>query len=518
MRPLLRHGLRELPLFVGAVVGMAVAWRWGWAFVFDGSVEGYHWDDYLGAAWMVVHQTDVGYPSFRQPLHGALLGHLGELWGSYADAGVFWSSVGITLLVAAAALAGRALGGPAAGGAAAALVPMARITLTAPRWSNLYPLLAGTSSLSLAFAVAAARWPAVPLALAAGIFGGIAWGVDARGLAFAPAAGLLVLLGATRARGWGRRAALVAAFLVPLAIGPASVDALWLDGIARPEPVAQLRYQRKVFLRWATTGHHSTGMAAACQGEDPHALPSLAAFQRDCAREMASFNIYRVMPAHLPVPAAWAVAGAALCLLPRRRWVRSEVVEAVVFFGVGLAPLLLLCWWMPYPERYLVQLSAIFSLLVPVGLSRALGLAAPGARGAVAQALAAGLLVLAAWQADPTARLEPTTVQVSPREKLRDQVAAAARARMGPGDALLDCADLRTSLRWLPEARPTPPMMALDDARCQAWVADPRAASTAWLLLRDSGPPSGRDGKPLRPLESGWVEAWSLDGVRLYRR
>jgi hypothetical protein len=510
--------LRELPLAIGVGVGLAIAWRWGWAFVFDGAVEGYHWDDYLGAAWMVVHRTDAGYPSFRQPLHGALVGHLGELWGSYADAGILWSSVGITLLIGAAALAGRALAGPAAGGAAAALVPMARITLTAPRWSNLYPLLAGTSSLSLAFAVATARWPSVPLALAAGTFGGIAWGVDPRGLAFAPAAGLLVLLGAARARSWLRRLALVAAFLCPLAIGPASVEALWLDGIERPEPIGQLRYQRQVFLRWATNSHRDTDMATACQDQDPRALPSLTAFQSDCARAMAGFNFHRVLPDHLPVPAGWAVAGAALCLLPRRRWKLSQSTESFLFFGVGLAPLLLLCWWMPYPERYLVQLSAIFSLLVPVGLVRALGLAAPGPRGAVVQALAAGVLVVMAWRADPTARLQETAVQASPREQLRAQVAAAARDHMGPGEPLLDCADLRTPLRWLPDVRPAPLMVSLDDARCQAWVTIAPTTTTAWLLLRDEGPPSGADGKPLRPEESGWTEAWHLDNIGLYRR
>ena len=70
MTPLLRRCLRELPLALGLSVGLFVAWRRGWAFVLDGAVEGYHWDDYLGAAWMVVHQTDVGYPPFRQPLHG----------------------------------------------------------------------------------------------------------------------------------------------------------------------------------------------------------------------------------------------------------------------------------------------------------------------------------------------------------------------------------------------------------------------------------------------------------------
>ena len=518
MTPLLRRCLRELPLAVGVSVGLLIAWRWGWAFVFDGAAEGYHWDDYLGAAWMVVHRIDVGYPPFRQPLHGALVGHLGELWGSYTDAGIFWASVGVTALMLAAGLAGRALAGAAAGGAAAALVPMARITLTAPRWSNLYPLLAGTSSLSLAFAAAAARWPSVPLSLAAGAFGGIAWGIDPRGLAFAPAAGLLVALGAARACGWGRRVALVAAFVLPLSIGPASVEALRLDGIDRPEPVEQLRYQRKVFLRWAINGHHDTGMAAACHDEDPRALPSLDGFRTDCAREMAAFNFGRALPDHLPVPAPWALAGAALCLLPRERWRLGQSAETAIFFGVGLAPLLLLCWWMPYPERYLVQLSAALSLIVPVGLARALGLWARGGRGEVAQALAMGAVAVAAWRADPTTRAAETSVQASPHEQMRERVAAAVRSRVGPGEPLLDCADLRTPLRWLPHSPPSPPMLELDDARCVAWVADPGADGPAWLLIRDHGPPKGDDGQSLRPREAGWTAVWRLQDVRLYRR
>ena len=89
----------------------------------------------------------------------------------------------------------------------------------------------------------------------------------------------------------------------------------------------------------------------------------------------------------------WALAGAALCLLPRERWRLGQSAETAIFFGVGLAPLLLLCWWMPYPERYLVQLSAALSLIVPVGLARALGLWARGGRGEVAQALAMGAVI-----------------------------------------------------------------------------------------------------------------------------
>lgn len=512
----MRALFRELPFLLGLAVGAYLLWRWGWAFVLDGQVEGYHWADYLENAWMVVHRVDLGYAPYRYPLHGGLVGLLGEALGSYANAAILVSSVGALGLVAGAGLVGRALGGPAAGGLAAAWLPTVQVTLTSPRWGNLYTALAGASGLALGLGAAVARWPHPALAVAAGVAGGVAWGIDPRGLALVPAAGAFVLLGAARLPGWRKRAVLVLAFVLPLCIGPVSKRALWLETRAPPGAVQQLQFQRKVFLRWATRGHLDTGMPAACHDEDPRALPSLAAVQTDCAVEMARFNWGRAIPRQLPAPALLVALLSVGCLAPRRGEPRTAVAEGAALLVLGVGPLAAFSLWMPFPDRYLLQFAVPLCAVAPVGLVRVAGaaprLVAPGLA-AMAAALTFGL----AWQADPTTRFSRTTTRQSPEVLLHNAAAGAVGERLGDGRSFLDCADLHLPARWLPRLLADPPMMELDDARCLTWLASP--AVDRFVLLRERVPMHESDGKQVNLDEHtvGWVEVWRKEDLRLLR-
>ncbi len=502
---------------LGLLLGLAVFWRHGWAFVLDGALEGYHWDDYLEAGWMIVHRIDLGYPTFRQPLYGSLVGHVGEWMGSYANAGILLSSGAAVMLLLGAAAGGRALGGPWAGGIAAFLVPTVQVTLSAPRWSNLYAVLAGTSGLSLGLAALVARWPHPLTALLAGILGGVAWGVDSRGLAMVPAAALLVGLGALRSQSKLRGLLLLACFLLPLKLGPLSQDRLQIPGVGRPQPVQQLRFQRRVFLRWATMGHADQRMHLACRGQDEQALPSPATLRSDCAQAMAEFNFGTSIPRQLPLPVGWTLMGAGLCLLPRRRRGLADSLPPLLLLGGGLAPLIAFSWWIPYPDRYLVQFAVPLCLLAPVGSARLLSWVGPKRAQPWVMALGMSALGAFAWIADPTQRLKPTTEEESPWEKLRAEVGDAVATRMDPDDGLLDCANLHTGSRWLPRVTSQPPMMALDDRRCIAWIQDPPRSGTAWLLLSSRQPLRNADGSPFQTLPEGWVLDWEKGDVRLLR-
>lgn len=504
----LRPAAAELPLLAGVLAGWWLLWWQGHAFVLDGAVEGYGWADYLENAWMVTHREDLGYANFRRPLHGALLGHLGEAMGSYADAGIVLSSLAAGGAVLAAGLLARALAGPWAAGAASVAVVSTQVAITSARWANNYTLLAGTSGLSLALAACCARWPRWWLALLAGLSGGLAWGVDSRGLAMLPGAAALVLLGAARAR----RVGVLLAFALPMAIGPVSQDALWLDGVQRPGPVEQLRFQRSVSLRWARNSHDPV-LIDACADEAADTLPTLGTLQTPCAQAMWSYNLSKRFPAHLPWPAGVVALAALALLVPGRR--RGEAVDGIAALGGGLASLVAFAWWFPYPDRYLLPFCVPLAVIVPVGLARVLGRVRPWAL-----AVGAVVALAGAWVADPTERNTPTKLQFNPQERLKDRVAAQVASVLGDGDAFLDCADFHTATRWLPRlVAPAPPMAKVDEARCVAWLKAPSGGDQHYVLVQPGHTFRLRDGDivPLERYAGRWVLARDFSAVQLWR-
>ncbi len=150
--PRWRAVVAELPLLFGLAFGAWNAWRVGWAFVFDHTLNGYRWPDYIAFAWTIELGRPDKYASFRSPLHGGLVHELGERMGSYPDAAVVVSSVAVLAMILGAGLGARALAGPIAGGLAAATLPMCIPVADAARWANIYPLVAGTSALALGLA------------------------------------------------------------------------------------------------------------------------------------------------------------------------------------------------------------------------------------------------------------------------------------------------------------------------------------------------------------------------------
>ena len=522
--PLLRRALTELPLLAGVAVGLGLYWWLGFAFVLDGTVEGYHWADYFENAWMIVNRVDLGYASFRYPLHAALVGHLGEALDSYANAAILVSSVGAFAMVLGNGLLGRVLAGPWAGGVAALLVPTAQVALTAGRWGNLYTALAGASLLTLGLAAVVARRPRWGLAALAGLVGGVAWGLDPRGLAMVPAAAALVLHGASRIEpGAARRlrqGGLLAAFLLPLTLGPISREALWLPTRGKPTLEHQIQTQRAVFLRWASNGHHDTAMPAACRDEDPTVPLHPGLLWTPCAQEMLKFNLTRAIPSHTPVPAPLLWVGLPLCLVPRRERVRDDLAQAAAALGLGAAALVGLLLWMPFPDRYLLQFAPLFALIPAVGLARATHRLSPKALAPYTVPVVMVGLAAAAWTLDTTERRKPTTTRASPEVRRNDQVAAALAARLEPGEAVLDCADLHTPARWLPRLTSTPPMWRLDDDYCLRWLRDPQGEGRAWVILDRDRTLQASAGGEIQTAEllEPWELSHTVQDISLYVR
>ncbi|HCH64094.1 MAG TPA: hypothetical protein DFR83_14920, partial [Deltaproteobacteria bacterium] len=160
--------LWELPFVGGVLGGVALLWLRGGLFVFDGTVSGYHWPEWLHNAWHVVHARWDRMSGFRKPLHGYLVGMVGEVTG-YDDSAILVASVSGMVMLLSAALIARVLAGPAAGGLAAFTLGAVPLVANATHWGNGYPLLAATTGAALAGSVLLATHPSRrALALATG--------------------------------------------------------------------------------------------------------------------------------------------------------------------------------------------------------------------------------------------------------------------------------------------------------------------------------------------------------------
>lgn len=470
---------------VGVVVGWALLWWHGRAFVFEGpaAVEGYGWPGYLNNAWMVANRQDVGYDLFRLPLHGAVVGGLGELLGSTVSAAVAVASLGMGLAVVAAALLGATLSGPWAGGAAAVLLVLVSHNTDAARWANSYPLQAGLGGAALALGALSARHPRLGSAVAGGVLGCLAAAVDGRAGLLALGAACLSVLALVEAPRW-RTALVPAAFALGLALSPGVTAALDVTGGALPPLHEKVEFQRGVALRWASMARDRSGqpdraLQAACAGQPSLERPSLEALQRPCAREMARYNLQSVLPRHAPAGVVVTLVLGLGLLLPGRQGWRGSL-RGLGVLAVALVPLALELRWVPLPDRYVVPRAVLLAVLAPAGAARAAATLPGRFRLGMGAAACLGLVAWGVW-GDPSGRHAPTALQQSTH--LAEQRAAIAAVQASwDGGPLLDCSAQYVQTALLPAVLgPRPPLLRLEEgSRCLDWVA--QAPVGGWLL------------------------------------
>ncbi|MCK6522229.1 hypothetical protein L6R49_12405 [Myxococcota bacterium] len=519
--------LRELPVAVGVVGGALGLWWMGRAWVLDGSFVGYRWPDYVAEAMLVAARQTNLYDPFRQPLHGALLAGLGEALGRYSDAAVLISSAATLALVLAAALAGRALGGPWAGGLAALTLPWTHTAAWMSRWANSYALLSGLSGLSLGLAVAAARWPGLLFAAGAGLAGGLAWGVDARGLLFAPAAAGLVLLGATApGLGW-RRWLMPPLFALGLAVGPWSVEALGQSEQHAMSAAEKLHHQRGVVHRWVQIAPRAE-VISACASMTQDQLLTREYLSTPCAKAVLRHNLEDQLPGQAPFGRFTALA-LIFALLPGGRGLRGSL-EGLLSVLAPAAAIVAFALITPLPERYLAPMGLPLALAVPLALGRLAALAPSRAQ----TGLAAALTLLAAgfaWISDPASRHKPSPEQLDPQYGRWTRAAAGVTARLEPDEPYLDCSLHYVDLAMLPERRHELPWMntgtpSMNDDHtkaCLAWiqagvgaVSVDRSLTVEYAPVR-GGPKRRVDLGAILEAHGSWSQVWSFGDFELWR-
>ncbi len=473
---------------------------------------GSDWETYFDNAAVFWHPEWPGlvYQDWRKPLHAFLVGGLGEL-GGYTIAAQAISLASALAMVLGAGLAGRALGNRWTGAVAALAMACLAPLEQSSRWVNLYPLLAGMSALAFAAGAACLRWPRAGWAIAAGGLGGLALGVDSRGLTAALAAILMGLGGVVSLRGRTGRMLWV---LLALALGLGGALAVDL-GLQRSAGLEMRSFQQRIAVQSVVSfGPGSPPeVLAACVPNGEASSEAAISVDRDCARALLPHN-QRTLRGQDVLPPLWLVGLSLLSLLPAG-WGRRSSWGALVMLGGAAATLGLGMAMMEYPDRYALPLLLPLVVAVPLAFGRLAALVRPRLNAPRVVPLAAVLSSLAmvclVWPGAPG-------VSRAPAESCSDAgitspayqqsvlaVEAWARRNLGPDDLLMDCTQAPLSQLLLPTR---PPLMHTPqpEVDCVGWVnAPPSVSGALWLLTFSPGGAPGAG--PLSP-ESMRAAGW----------
>jgi len=523
--------LRELPWIFGVGGGWFLLWWNASAMVLDGKMEGYGWSGYVINAWQYAQHIPQSYDRIRGLLHGATLGFLGEWMDSYADAAILISSVSLFAIIASAGLMARLMAGPWAGALAAMSLPLVdRMAITA-RWANNYPMLAVTTSLSVAVALACARRPSRSLALATGLVLGLAASVDGRGIVVAPLAAALVGLAALRA-GWRSGWSLLPLLFIGTLVKPGVAH--WVDAPDNREISFEekLKIQRPVVDRWINFITDDT-VQDHCGQLPQSTLLTTDFIATACAWEILQFNFTVRIKSHLPFGLAATLCALPLFLLPgRRRW-RDVGEGGLVLIGF-VGPLILLSMFTPMADRYIIQFGLLYAIIVPIGVMRLIGCLTPRGLTQTVQALAACSLWIWLSQVDPTA-LRGARALGQDDHGRHHKFVAFTQQYIQEGDALMDCSGQYIELAILPQRthygdplhRPK-----VEYHRCSQWLHNPTQSFTpsqgqsVWLAI-SSDPRLAlidpqRDGASIVMIDEisqsgSWTRVAALERFQLWR-
>jgi hypothetical protein len=519
MGDLRRRLLREAPLLVGILVGALFLWWLGGAGVLDGGVEGYRWPDFLHAAWAVEAGRPELIGSFRTPIYGWLVSLVtGPL--TLPNAALVIAMISGWALLLGAALLGRGLAGPWAGGVSAACAPWVATVADASRWATPYPLLAAGTGLGLG--LAALSWRGRPglaagLGLLAGLASGLAWGFDERGLAFAPACVLLLLIGLRREPRWWLRLLALPLFALGLSTGPALNAAVAPDRSMMPVEERQAR-QRSVAQRWIDhSGDARLQQACAAHGD---LLLQPGILETPCASATLAHNLGRQLPGQLPFGLGLTLLTLPLVLLPDRRGWRGTVAAAGGL-GLALAAMAALGTLTVLPERYLIQLAVPLGVLAPVGLAKGCRLA-PERIGRWLVPLALLGVALLVWVLDLGDRHRSSELRRNGHYAAWLEAGELARARLRPGDLFQDCSQHYVDLQLQPSDHldaergfmsGAPGLDPDTSALCRLWIRQPPLGpGSSWLGVRDD-----EVFGDLADAHAGWVLVDSSGQFQLWR-
>lgn len=525
----------EAPWIVGVVAGLVLLLVLNGAFAPNPTPTGADWWEYRLCAQILQHPEFTHYyPPWRPTLYPWLLGLLGEPLG-YPLVASLLASGSVLALVLGAAFGARVLAGPWAGAVAAVAAALLPIHSAGAHWSNPSPMLGALCALGAAAAVAACRWPRWPWAAAAGLFAGLGWAADSRGIVLVPLAAALVVLGPRGGlmRSWKQRALLLLVVLVTMAPGKLleravavkAATGLFDNAAAAVDP-------GKV-----VPPMHVDGPPPGGEHPPPPPPPEHEAQGSALERVLAvgSLPDARVRVAHhmsrmRSLPPAWLIWLPLLALLPGRRgWRASVAALGVLVFT--LLQVAIPAWLTDFGARYAYLFLGPMVMLAAVAPAR-LASTLLGRRRPWVQPVAAGVtlaLVMTAWGPRP----EPGFLSFNEDRAIRE-IDGWLESRLKPDDQLMDCGVLGAEPHWYPRLLHPGDLnpYGADWRMCEAYVTAADApGERRWLVsvdqLTQATPES--PGMPFSssipdPATQGWIESHrfqvdpAVPSVILWRR
>ena len=480
------------PLSIGLILSAYWSWRFGSSLVLNDQMWGYGWPGYVLEAWLVEHGEIQRMDDLRTPLYPGLLGTLGEAMGSYANAGVLISSVAVLFCALAVGIGATALSSGWAGGLAAVCATIALTHQEAPTTVNQYPLLAALCAMAMAMGAVTSRWPGLTWAALAGLFSGLAWMLESRGILVLPVVTLLVGLGVFTHRK-NRPWRLGLAFSIPLLVCSflriEMVDAQRQEGENTAAYEAQLvDRQRDVVQRWIQTEQHLRD--GSCRDVDRADLLQPAFVGSDCSLELVSHNISERLPRHLPLGWGMSLFLGCCVLLPGRRGIKGSI-ESSMLWLIGGGGILLLACLTPMPRRYLLQATPLLAMCCAAGPDRLVQMLPlhwfdrrPSWLQPGLQALATTSILLWMLSGGRSGQAQPETHQLGEHYYRYNQLTTLAQSHLQSGDGLLDCGEHHVELALLPHrTHPNSPSKQADLGICLDWIENPwTETGTAWLF------------------------------------
>jgi hypothetical protein len=417
---------------------------------------GSDWGHYFTVAEYIWHpRADIGYPDFRKPWFGWLMGALGE-GSSYLDSAQLLGRMSALIMVASAGLLAWALVGRWSGVAAAWVMSVLPLVLDGALWVNHYPLLGAAIGLAFAGGAAASRWSGWWWVAISAVGAGASIALDMRGSVAVPVALTLVLIGSLER---GVRSALIRTVLFCVIAGSFHAHDSWLQesfSVPQLEFEQQLQVQRKGTLSQIQQGtFDNVELEEACANHRVTPI-SLELVQDECAVALRG-NSHRRLAVERHLPNKWTLWLLPLVVLPlgatRSTAFRSTLASSIVF-AAPLMSLLVGMGWVTYFDRYVLPFAVVLGALVPVAFGRAAGLVGliiPRARG--------GLLLLSAlgagaWCSTQWPGLDARSL-AAPEEAKSSEYHAGVLATwavnvLQDGDGILDCAGLALDSLLLP--------------------------------------------------------------------
>ncbi|MAY80064.1 MAG: hypothetical protein CL930_04680 [Deltaproteobacteria bacterium] len=418
---------------------------------------GSDWGHYFTVAEYLWHPNpDIGYPDFRKPWFGWLMGALGE-GSTYLDAAQFLGRASALTMIVCSGILAWALAGRWSGGVAAWVMAGLPLVLDGALWVNHYPLLGAAIGLAFAAGAAASRWRGWWWVTLSAAGAGASLVLDMRGSVAVPVALMLVLLGSLN---MGVRSALMRLLLFGGIVASFHGHDNWLQTsfkVPQLEFEQQLKVQRKGTLGQIRQGTFDNSyLQEACANQAVTDV-SLDLLQDDCAVALRG-NSYRRLTAERHLPNSHTLWLLPLVILPfgaTRLKAFSSVLASGIVFTAPLMSLLVGMGWVTYFDRYVLPFAVVLGALVPVAFGRVaqlVGSAIPRVRGWFAFLFA---VAAAAWCSTVWPGIDARGL-AAPEESRSSEYHAGVLAKwalnaLGDGDGILDCAGLALDSLILPK-------------------------------------------------------------------